>query len=167
VTATASGTSVTVRWSPATDNVGVTGYEVLRGGSVIATVATTQYLDAALAAGTSYTYQVRALDAAANRSPLSSNLGAKTVALANGSSGTLSGVAYDTAGAPLANAAVKVTLLNGSTKSTKTNSSGLWKVSTVVPGSYSVTATPTGFGAKTFTMTAVAGKTVLAVTTFG
>ena len=154
-------------WAASTDNVGVTGYEVLRGGNVIATVATTQYLDGALAAGTSYTYQVRALDAAANRSPLSSNLGAKTVSLANSSSGTLSGVAYDTAGAPLANAAVKVTLLNGSTKSTKTNSSGLWKVSMVAPGSYSVTATPTGFGAKTFTMTAVAGKTVLAVTTFG
>ncbi|MGW3995456.1 PQQ-dependent sugar dehydrogenase [Amycolatopsis sp. NPDC004772] len=75
VTATASGTTVTVRWSPATDNVGVTGYEVLRDGTVAGSTsgsATTSFTDSGLAANTRYQYQVRARDAQANRSAPSS-----------------------------------------------------------------------------------------------
>ncbi|MFF1613282.1 PQQ-dependent sugar dehydrogenase [Amycolatopsis sp. NPDC058278] len=71
VTATASGTTVTVRWTPATDNVGVTGYEVLRDGTVAGSAggaATTSFTDSGLAANTRYQYQVRARDAQANRS---------------------------------------------------------------------------------------------------
>nr|WP_239071502.1 PQQ-dependent sugar dehydrogenase [Amycolatopsis sp. SID8362] len=70
VTATASGTTVTVRWSPATDNVGVTGYEVLRDGTQAGSTsgATTSFTDSGLAANTRYQYQVRARDAQANRS---------------------------------------------------------------------------------------------------
>jgi glucose/arabinose dehydrogenase len=71
VTATASGTTVTVRWSPSTDNLGVTGYEVLRDGTQVGSAggaATTSFTDSGLAANTSYRYQVRARDAQANRS---------------------------------------------------------------------------------------------------
>ncbi|MEV6442728.1 PQQ-dependent sugar dehydrogenase [Amycolatopsis sp. NPDC051716] len=71
VTATASGTTVTVHWTPATDNVGVTGYEVLRDGTVAGSAsgaATTSFTDSGLAANTRYQYQVRARDAQANRS---------------------------------------------------------------------------------------------------
>ncbi|MFE2758204.1 RICIN domain-containing protein, partial [Actinosynnema sp. NPDC059335] len=71
VTATASGTSVTVRWSPATDNVGVTGYEVLRDGVQVGSTSgatTTSFTDSGLAANTRYEYRVRARDAQANRS---------------------------------------------------------------------------------------------------
>ncbi len=71
VTATASGTTVTVRWSPATDNVGVTGYEVLRDGTVAGSTSganSTSFTDSGLAANTRYQYQVRARDAQANRS---------------------------------------------------------------------------------------------------
>ncbi len=71
VTATAAGTTVTVRWSPATDNVGVTGYEVLRDGTQAGSTsgaATTSFTDSGLAANTRYRYQVRARDAQANRS---------------------------------------------------------------------------------------------------
>jgi glucose/arabinose dehydrogenase len=71
VTATASGTTVTVRWTPATDNVGVTGYEVLRDGTAAGSTsgaATTSFTDSGLAANTRYRYQVRARDAQANRS---------------------------------------------------------------------------------------------------
>ncbi|WP_396135316.1 PQQ-dependent sugar dehydrogenase [Amycolatopsis sp. A133] len=74
VTATASGTTVTVRWSPSTDNVGVTGYEVLRDGTVAGSTsgaATTSFTDSGLAANTRYQYQVRARDAQANRSAAS------------------------------------------------------------------------------------------------
>ncbi|MDR6592444.1 glucose/arabinose dehydrogenase [Saccharothrix longispora] len=71
VTATASGTTVAVRWSPATDNVGVTGYEVLRDGTQVGSTTgatTTSFTDSGLAANTRYEYRVRARDAQANRS---------------------------------------------------------------------------------------------------
>ncbi|MET8849887.1 PQQ-dependent sugar dehydrogenase [Amycolatopsis sp. NPDC004625] len=69
VRATASGTTVTVRWTPATDNVGVTGYEVLRDGtSAGSTSGATSFTDSGLAANTRYRYQVRARDAQGNRS---------------------------------------------------------------------------------------------------
>src|SRR6185436_11228086 len=60
-------------WSAATDNVGVTGYRVERcAGSgcsnfaQIATLAGTSFNDTALTANTSYSYRVRAVDAAGN-----------------------------------------------------------------------------------------------------
>ncbi|KOX16075.1 glucose dehydrogenase [Saccharothrix sp. NRRL B-16348] len=84
VTATASGNTVTVRWSPATDNVGVTGYEVLRDGAVVGSTsgaATTSFTDSGLALETRYQYQVRARDAQANRSAPST-----AVAVTTGSS---------------------------------------------------------------------------------
>ncbi|MFI9818203.1 PQQ-dependent sugar dehydrogenase [Saccharothrix variisporea] len=72
VTATASGTTVTVRWTASTDNVGVTGYEVLRDGTQVgSTSGATTFTDSGLAANTRYQYQVRARDAQANRSAAS------------------------------------------------------------------------------------------------
>ena len=76
LTATATGsTSVSLGWMASTDNVGVTGYRVYRGTggavpSLLATVSGTQtaYADTSVAAGTSYTYQVSAIDAAGNES---------------------------------------------------------------------------------------------------
>src|SRR5262249_47856120 len=74
LTATASGsTQVNLAWGAATDNVGVTGYRVERcagaGCSTFAQIATptgTSFGDTGLTAGTSYSYRVRAADAADN-----------------------------------------------------------------------------------------------------
>ncbi len=60
--------AVTLAWSPATDNVGVTGYDVLRDGVVVATVTDTTYADSAVPANESHTWTVRAFDAASNDS---------------------------------------------------------------------------------------------------
>src|SRR5262249_52922678 len=61
----------------ATDNVGVTGYQVLRcqgsgcGSFVqVGTSAALTFKDTGLAAGTSYSYEVRATDAAGNGGPV-------------------------------------------------------------------------------------------------
>jgi len=63
---------VQLGWSPATDNVGVTGYEVLRDAIPVATVGqVTTYTDVAVAPRTAYAYTVRAIDAAGNRSAVS------------------------------------------------------------------------------------------------
>jgi chitodextrinase len=66
-----SGTSVTVSWSAATDDVGVTAYDVVRDGAPLATVPGTSLVDTAVVAGSTYTYAVRARDAAGNASALS------------------------------------------------------------------------------------------------
>ena len=67
LTAVASGpTQVNLNWTASTDNVGVTGYQVVRDGSQIATSIITSYSDTTVAAGTTYNYIVRAYDAAGN-----------------------------------------------------------------------------------------------------
>jgi fibronectin type 3 domain-containing protein len=149
-------------WPASTDNVGVSGYEIYRGGVSLGTTSMTQYVDSALAAGTNYTYTVRAVDAAGNKSDASSNLNAKTVASSTSSTGTLAGAVYDRTGRPLANAVVKLALPSGATKSTKTNASGVWKFSNLQPASYPTTVTLSGYPPRTLNLSAVAGKTVLA-----
>jgi chitodextrinase len=77
--AAASDTEIEVRWAAATDNVGVTGYEVLRGNEVVArTEAATTAREEGLHPAQHYCYTVRALDAAGNRSILSSKACATT-----------------------------------------------------------------------------------------
>jgi hypothetical protein len=64
--ANASGTTVALGWSPASDNVAVTGYRVYRDYALAATVPAPGFADAGRAAGTAYRYQVAAYDAAGN-----------------------------------------------------------------------------------------------------
>jgi chitodextrinase len=80
LTATATSSShVSLSWQPATDNVGVTGYNVYRNGTQIATVSTgTTYVDAGLSDTTTYSYTVAALDAAGNVSAPSTAAAATT-----------------------------------------------------------------------------------------
>lgn len=65
-------TRVNLAWGVSTDNVGVTGYRVYRNSVQIATATVTNYADTSVMAGTTYSYFVRAYDAAGNLS-LSSN----------------------------------------------------------------------------------------------
>src|SRR6185437_15826452 len=66
-----SPTQVDLSWSASQDNVGVTGYEIYRDGAYLATTAATSYSDVTASPETSYSYEVRALDAAGNRSSFS------------------------------------------------------------------------------------------------
>ena len=75
VTASAlSPFSVAVSWGAATDDVGVTAYDVLRDGVAVASVdaATLTFTDTTVLAGTTHAYAVRAHDLAGNVSPLGS-----------------------------------------------------------------------------------------------
>jgi hypothetical protein len=85
--ATAIGVSqVHLSWTASTDNVGVTGYLLERqdpGSQSFAQVATsigTSYNDTGLAAGSTYSYRVRATDAAQNLSQYSGVTSATTLA---------------------------------------------------------------------------------------
>jgi chitodextrinase len=79
-----SSSQISLTWTASTDNVGVTGYNVFRGGVKIGTSATTSYIDNGLTASTSYTYNVSAFDAAGNTSAQSGAASATTQASSGG-----------------------------------------------------------------------------------
>jgi chitodextrinase len=67
LSATASAYNrVNLTWNASTDNVGITGYYVVRNGTTVATTTTPGYADTTVNASTQYTYQVIARDAANN-----------------------------------------------------------------------------------------------------
>ena len=71
--------SVTLTWSASTDNVGVTGYTIYRGGTKLTTVSasTLTYTDSTVAGLTTYSYTVDAFDAAGNHSAQSASVNIK------------------------------------------------------------------------------------------
>lgn len=66
-----SATQVNLSWAASTDNVAVTGYAIFRGSSEIGTSSSTAYSDLTVTHSTSYSYSVKAYDAAGNRSTAS------------------------------------------------------------------------------------------------
>ncbi|OIJ68348.1 carbohydrate binding domain-containing protein [Streptomyces mangrovisoli] len=82
VKATATDTSIVLTWDPATDDTAVTGYQVTRTGgtkgSQVTSVGSTVLSESGLEADTTYTYTVRALDAAGNISAASDTASATT-----------------------------------------------------------------------------------------
>jgi agmatine deiminase len=79
----AAGTTATttnLSWTAATDNVGVTAYDVYQGTTLKATVATTAYSVTGLTASTAYSFTVKAKDAAGNVSAASNILSVTTLA---------------------------------------------------------------------------------------
>jgi chitodextrinase len=70
------GRKVALTWNASTDNTGVTGYEVFRNGTRVATPTGTSHSDRP-GRGT-FTYQVRARDAAGNVSGLSAGVSVTT-----------------------------------------------------------------------------------------
>ncbi len=69
-----TGSSFSVSWTASTDNVSVTGYNVLFNGLVVGTSNTTSYDATGLSASTAYTVTIQAYDAAGNISSSSSSL---------------------------------------------------------------------------------------------
>jgi chitodextrinase len=76
--AASSPRRVVLSWNASADSVGVTGYEVLREGAVIARVERTSAAEEPLEALQEYCYTVRAHDAAGNQSPPSARACART-----------------------------------------------------------------------------------------
>ncbi len=79
----ASGTtssSTNLTWTASTDNVAVTGYNVYRGTTLVATVTTTSYVATGLTASTAYSFSVKAKDAANNLSASSNVVNVTTLA---------------------------------------------------------------------------------------
>src|SRR5439155_12444226 len=71
---------LTLAWSAATDNVGVTGYRVYRDGALVASPTSTSVAITELSASTLYAFTVAALNAAGNASAQSAPVSATTPA---------------------------------------------------------------------------------------
>jgi chitodextrinase len=72
--------SISLAWNASTDNVGVTGYQITRNGTLIASPTGLTYTDSSLTYGTTYTFTVKALDLAGNAST-AATLSASTLPL--------------------------------------------------------------------------------------
>ncbi len=92
LTASTATNSVKLTWNASSDNVGVTGYLILRDGAQIGTSAAAGYTDMTVAASTTYNYTVEATDAAGNVSAPSNTATVTTQAggAATGVSGSFS-----------------------------------------------------------------------------
>ncbi|WP_407991664.1 NPCBM/NEW2 domain-containing protein [Kitasatospora sp. CMC57] len=87
--------SVDLQWTASTDNVGVTGYNVYRGGVLVGTSTGTSYTATGLTPLTPYTFTVKAVDAAQNVSAAGN-----TLAVTSGGTGqtvSLSDLAWSSA----------------------------------------------------------------------
>lgn len=82
--AAVSDSQINLSWTASTDDVGVASYQVYRDGTLHTTIATTTCSDTGLSAATSYTYKVKAADAAGNLSADSNSVTLSTLS----SSGT-------------------------------------------------------------------------------
>ena len=69
-----TSTQISISWDPSTDNVGVTGYKIYRGGVMVDIGSTSNYTDNDISPGFTYSYTVSAFDAAGNESVQSAAL---------------------------------------------------------------------------------------------
>ena len=72
-------TSIKITWNAGTDNIAVSIYQIFRNDQLIGESSGTTFTDGTLSPDTNYKYNVYALDAAGNRSPVSDSLNAKTL----------------------------------------------------------------------------------------
>ena len=74
-----SPTQVDLSWTPGTDDVAVTGYDLYRGATLLASLGlVTTYTDTTVSANTTYSYTVKARDRAGNVSSASNTVSIKT-----------------------------------------------------------------------------------------
>ncbi|MEM7551901.1 MAG: M4 family metallopeptidase [Bacteroidota bacterium] len=84
-------TELSLNWNASSDNVGVTGYDVYSGTTNIGQVATNSANITGLTASTSYSFRVKAIDAAGNESGFSNTVNVTTAS--DASSGCTGGIA--------------------------------------------------------------------------
>jgi chitodextrinase len=101
----ASSTEVDLSWLASTDNVGVTGYDIYRDNTLLATFSggTLSYIDNTVLENTTYAYTVDAFDAAGNYSPQSSPVSVTTPSMSSSLSFSVSADTYVNSGSPTSN----------------------------------------------------------------
>jgi endoglucanase Acf2/chitodextrinase len=84
-----TNSSISLSWTASTDNVGVTGYDIYNGTALAGSSTGTSYTVTGLAANTTYSFTVRAKDAAGNVSAASAAVSATTTGTTTPQSNTL------------------------------------------------------------------------------
>ena len=129
-------TGFTLSWTAATDNVGVTGYEVFQDGVSIGTTATTSFAVGGLTAATTYSYTVVAQDAASNVSAASTALNVTTASPAVAQlyfSEYVEGTSFNKA-LEIANSTGTAVDMTGYTVARQTNGTGAWGAAYALTG---------------------------------
>jgi hypothetical protein len=152
-----STSQINLVWGQSTDNIAVTGYDVFRNGTQIATVTGTTFGDNTLNPSTTYSYTVRARDAAGNVSANSTTVSATTKAVI--AVGNIAGVIKSTTGAALCNVKVSTLISNRTKLTTYTNCQGQYTLSNLNPGFYSVTYSKSKYVAQTIKISVTSGLT--------
>ena len=157
-----SSTQINLTWSASTDNVGVAGYRVFRNSVLIDSVSTTSYGNTGLAPSTTYSYFVKAYDAAENVSGASNTVTATT--LRPEPDGRLVGQVTSTStGSPIVGVTIKVSKAGvkgkrGRVGTTTTNGSGVYAM-TLKQGSYTVQLSIKGYHRQSKPATIISGGT--------
>jgi len=139
LTATAiSSSQIDLSWNASTDNVGVAGYKIYRGGTYLKSVTTTSTSDTGLTASTQYCYTVSAYDAARNESGQSIFECATTLSSGYSISGRVTSNGTGLAG-------VTITLTGSGASSTVTDSYGNYSFTGAQNGSYTITPSIAGY----------------------
>jgi len=159
LTATAASSSqINLSWTASTDDIGVTGYEVYRNSTKVATVTTTSFGDTGLAASTTYSYFVKARDAVGNLSAASNTASATTQAPPS-TTGSVTGTVYSSAGGVVSGAKISLTV-NGSKKTYVITSSGVYTITNLPAGTYSLKFSATKYINQTVSVTVTSNTTV-------
>ncbi|MFD9305413.1 NPCBM/NEW2 domain-containing protein [Streptomyces sp. NPDC060048] len=89
--------SVDLKWTASTDNVGVSGYKIYRGSTLVGTSTGTSLTATGLTASTPYTFTVKAFDAAENVSGASSAVAVTTATSGSSQTAHLSDLTWSDA----------------------------------------------------------------------
>jgi hypothetical protein len=150
LTATAvSSSQIILSWNSSTDNIGVTGYQIYRNGSMVGSPYTNSYTDNGLTPATLYSYAVAAVDARDNISAKSASASATTQATTTSSGNVDYTIRNNRTGSYLSN--VSGVLAMSGTVTLWTITPGVPASGSLAPGTVTITtgtnAVDGGFGA--------------------
>lgn len=153
----ASENQVNLSWAPSTDNIGVVRYDILRnsgaGNQKIGTSTSTSYGDTGLAAGTSYTYQVVAADAAGNVSTMSVAVTVSTPQTPPvEQSYAITGKVIASSGGKLSGVKIYVNSGDGTVQIVQNNKQGNYAIYNLVDGTYTLSAEKRGYATTQLTV---------------
>lgn len=159
-----SPTQINLRWSASSDNASVQSYSVYRypftgSAEKLLTTTATQIGDTGLKPSTSYTYHITARDGAGNVSAKSQTITVKTPA-ATVSTGTVQGKVTGNWWRDVKDARVTITV-HGKRYTATTNRSGIYRLSGIPAGKYTMSISAKGYKTKYVSVTVKANKTVI------
>jgi len=151
-----SSSQINLSWTASTDNVGVTGYDIYRNSTKIAKVTTTSFGDTGLAASTTYSYFVKAMDAVGNTSSPSNTATATT--LNPSIKGNITGTVFSSAGGVVAGAKLTI-FVSGSKRTYYTSSFGIYFIDSIPVGTYDLRVSAQRFAQQQVQVSVIANTT--------